>query len=66
MRAVKTVISAAGNIKREYPELDEVSNLYVSCTCTCCYYTYMYMQIPVGIILIFFIGTDSFEGYSRC
>ena len=27
MRAVKTVISAAGNIKREYPDMNEVIKL---------------------------------------
>ena len=30
MRAVKTVISAAGNIKREYPDMNEVIKLGTS------------------------------------
>ena len=30
MRAVKTVISAAGNIKREYPDMNEVIKLGAS------------------------------------
>ena len=37
MRAVKTVISAAGNIKREYPDMNEVIELgtdqWIFCVC---------------------------------
>jgi len=46
MRAVKTVISAAGNLKRENPTMNEV-NMYI---CACCDIT-----LRVTILLEYFV-----------
>ena len=56
MRAVKTVISAAGNIKREHPTLNEVCTLYMYTVCMHMYiHVYICMYVHTCTCTLFFV-----------
>ena len=47
---MKTVISAAGNLKRENPTMNEVCGLYKMCTYVCMYVHVGLGGIPVLVV----------------